>query len=148
MKAPWRGHGRCIIKGKATFEILWWDVSIRVDTTLVEGEQPPLPEPIDVLPRLRKHWGIRTTGSPTCPLPAAGGDVTRGAGGGHDMLLHPLGTLAVKAERSAAEPGHLPLWSGGTGGERRFAISKRQLGGDKQVIRTSETSLLRRSSSR
>ena len=33
------------VKAKATFEILWWDVSIRVDKTLVGGEKPPLPEP-------------------------------------------------------------------------------------------------------
>ena len=45
------------IKGKATFEILWWDVSIRIDKTLVEGEKPPLPEPIDVLPRLKEALG-------------------------------------------------------------------------------------------
>ena len=30
------------VKAKATFEIFWWDVSIRVDRTLVEGEKPPL----------------------------------------------------------------------------------------------------------
>ena len=42
------------VKGKATFEILWWDVSIRVDKTLVEGEKPPPPAPVDVLPRLKE----------------------------------------------------------------------------------------------
>ena len=45
------------IKGKATFEILWWDVSIRIDKTLVEGERPPAPQPIDVLPRLKEALG-------------------------------------------------------------------------------------------
>ena len=43
------------VKGKATFEILWWDVSIRVDTTLVRRRAPPRPAPIDVLPRLRRR---------------------------------------------------------------------------------------------
>src|ERR1700754_2886775 len=42
------------IKGKATFSILWWDVSVRIDKVLVSGEKPPLPEPIDVLPRLKE----------------------------------------------------------------------------------------------
>src|SRR5439155_25178392 len=45
------------IKAKATFEILWWDVSIRIDRALVEGEKPPLPEPVDVLPRLKEALG-------------------------------------------------------------------------------------------
>src|SRR5262249_5406858 len=40
------------IKGKATFEILWWDVSIRFDKTLVEAEKPPRPAPVVVLPLL------------------------------------------------------------------------------------------------
>ncbi len=45
------------IKAKATFEILWWDVSISVDKTLVAGEKPPPPEPIDVMPRLKEALG-------------------------------------------------------------------------------------------
>ena len=45
------------LTAKATFEILWWDVTIRVDTTLVEGETPPLPAPVDVLPLLRDALG-------------------------------------------------------------------------------------------
>ena len=45
------------VKAKATFEIFWWDVSIRVDRTLVEGEKPPLPEPVDVLPLLLEALG-------------------------------------------------------------------------------------------
>ena len=45
------------LKAKATFEVLWWDVSIRVDRTLVSGEKPPAPEPIEVLPRLKEALG-------------------------------------------------------------------------------------------
>ncbi|MGB7950604.1 MAG: DUF6603 domain-containing protein, partial [Candidatus Binatia bacterium] len=45
------------VKAKATFEILWWDVSIRVDKTLVGGEKPPAPDPLDVLPRLKEALG-------------------------------------------------------------------------------------------
>ena len=57
------------VKAKATFEILWWDVSIRVDRTLVAGEKPPLPAPIDVLPRLLDALG--QPGSWTARLPAS-----------------------------------------------------------------------------
>ena len=60
------------VKAKATFEILWWDVSIRVDKTLVEGEKPPLPEPVDVLPRLEGSAGqSRQLGGQSFP-PASG----------------------------------------------------------------------------
>src|SRR3712207_4396726 len=45
------------IKAKATFEVLWWDVSIRIDKTLVAGEKPPPLEPVDVLPRLKVALG-------------------------------------------------------------------------------------------
>ena len=85
------------LKGKATFEILWWDVSIRVDTTLVKGEKPPGPAPIEVLPRLKEalapsgqlgHVSCRWASarwSPSSPRPET-----------TDILLHPLGTLQVK----------------------------------------------------
>ena len=39
------------LKGKATFEVLWMDVTLRIDKTLVAGEKPPRPAPVDVLPR-------------------------------------------------------------------------------------------------
>ena len=31
------------VSGKASFEILWCDFSVRFDKTLIEGEKPPLP---------------------------------------------------------------------------------------------------------
>ena len=57
------------LKGKATFEILWWDVTIRVDTTLVKGEKPPGPAPIEVLPRLKE--ALRHPDNWTTQLPWA-----------------------------------------------------------------------------
>ena len=49
-------------RGKATFEILWWDVSVSFDKTLVQGAPPPPPPAIDVLNELaaaladRRNW--------------------------------------------------------------------------------------------
>ena len=37
------------VRAKCTFEILWWDVSIRVNVTLVGGQRPPLPPAVDAL---------------------------------------------------------------------------------------------------
>ena len=85
------------VKAKATFEILWWDVSIRIDKTLVGGEKPPLPEPIDVLPRLKEALG--NPGNWVGQLPAGQRPMVtlrakpRPA---TEVLLHPLGTLTVK----------------------------------------------------
>ena len=74
------------IKGKATFEILWWDVSIRIDKTLVEGEKPPPPEPIDVLPRLKEALGNpgNWIESASC-RPTPDGHAARKAGSGRPM---------------------------------------------------------------
>jgi hypothetical protein len=84
------------LKGKATFEILWWDFSIRIDKTLVEGEKPPLPAPVDVFPLLQEalanpgNWvGQLPTGRPVATL-------RENSGATKDVLLHPLGSLTVK----------------------------------------------------
>ena len=85
------------IKGKATFEMLWWDVSIRIDKTLVSGEKPPAPAPIEVLPRLKEALG--NAGNWISQLPGGSRQMvtlrTRTEAPG-EVLLHPLGRLTVK----------------------------------------------------
>jgi hypothetical protein len=118
------------LKGKAAFSILWWDVSVRVDKVLVEGEKPPLPEPIDVLPRLLEalaspaNW---TTNLPARqrPLVELRADATVTA----DVLLHPLGTLTIK---QGVVPLNVDISRFGPtspAGARRFNISSINLGG-------------------
>jgi hypothetical protein len=85
------------LKAKATFEILWWDISIRVDKTLVEGELPPPPEPVDVLPRLIE--ALKNPASWTSQLPERQRSMVTlrsRATSANEVLLHPLGTLTVK----------------------------------------------------
>ena len=85
------------LKAKATFEIFWWDISIRVDKTLVEGEAPPLPEPIDVMPRLKE--ALRNRGNWKAQLPDRLEEVVTlraNVGNATDVLLHPLGSLLVQ----------------------------------------------------
>ena len=41
------------VRAKCTFEILWWDVTVRVNFTLVSGQTPPLPAAIDAFAQLR-----------------------------------------------------------------------------------------------
>jgi hypothetical protein len=110
------------VKGKATFEILWWDYSIRIDKTLVEGEKPPLPAPVDVFPLLRDalanrgNWvGQLPTGRPVATL-------RENPGAAKDVLLHPLGSLTVK---QAVVPLNFDISQFGQSvpaGARRFAI--------------------------
>ena len=85
------------LKAKATFSIFWWDISIPVNLTLVEGEKPPLPEPIEVLPRLKEALGNR--GNWVSQLPGHQLEVVTlraNPWAANDILLHPLGTLTVK----------------------------------------------------
>jgi len=125
------------IKAKATFEILWWDVSIRVDKTLVSGEQPPGPAPIEVLPRLQE--ALANPANWVAQLPAGQGQLVtlRGKVGAEtDVLLHPLGTLTVK---QSVVPLNLEITRFGhavPAGERIFRINRVSLGGDEQAPET------------
>ncbi len=83
-------------RGKATFEILWWDVSVSFDRTMVQGEPPPPPPAINVLNLLTaaladpRNWqevlpgGERRVGS-IRELPIPG-----------EARIHPLGRFGVK----------------------------------------------------
>jgi hypothetical protein len=111
------------IKGKATFEILWWDVSIRIDKTLVEGEKPPLPQPVDVLPLLKE--ALQNRGNWVGQLPAGRPVATlrENPGAAKDVLLHPLGSLTVKQTVVPLNFDISKFGQGAPAGARRFAIS-------------------------
>ncbi|MBS1132493.1 MAG: uncharacterized protein H6R16_3495, partial [Proteobacteria bacterium] len=122
------------IKGKATFEILWWDVSIRFDKTLVEGEKPPPPEPVDVLPRLKE--ALAHAGNWRGRLPDGQRQmVTLRAkpGAPSDVLLHPLGTLSVKQGVVPLDMDISRFGQAPPAGARRFTISSVSLGGQSQT---------------
>jgi hypothetical protein len=125
------------LKGKATFEILWWDVSIRIDTTLVEGETPPLPEPIEVMPRLKEALG--NSGNWTSQLPDGQRQVVTlraKTGGPTDVLLHPLGTLTVKQNVVPLDLDISRFGQSIPAGARRFSISSVTVGGQTQTTRS------------
>ena len=113
------------VRAKATFEILWWDVSVRVDRTLVSGERPPLPAPVDVLPLLLATLGL--AGSWTARLPAGQqqGVTLRGrpelAG---EILLHPLGRLTVSQTVVPLGMDISRFGDAAPAGARRFTIGR------------------------
>jgi hypothetical protein len=127
------------IKGKAIFEILWWDYSVRFDTTLVEGELPPLPEPIDIMPQLKAALG--NSGRWTGQLPEGQRPMVTlrtNPGNPNEVLLHPLGTLTVK---QSVVPLNLDISKFGQAapaGARRFTIRSISPGGQEQTVQTVE----------
>lgn len=126
------------IKGKATFEILWCDVSVRIDKVLVEGEKPPGPTPIEVMPRLKEALG--NVGNWTSLLPAVQRNlvtlrtVTAAPG---QVLLHPLGGLGVKQKVVPLKVEITRFGQAAPAGVRRFEITNVTLGGKKATTEES-----------
>jgi len=118
------------LKGKATFSILWWDVSFRVDKVLVAGEQPPLPEPLEVLPRL--HEALANPANWTTNLPARGRplvELRAAATVAAEVRLHPLGSLTIKQGVVPLNVDISRFGQAAPAGPRRFSVSHLQLGG-------------------
>ena len=82
------------VSGKATFEILWCDFSVRFDKTLIEGDRPPLPPAVDVLAELARALGRRTSWTHAVARPTG---ARRGAAQARaapaTLVLDPLGDL-------------------------------------------------------
>lgn len=119
------------IKGKATFEILWWDVSIRVDKTLVEGVKPPPPEPIAVLPRLMEALG--NSGNWITQLPGSQRQLVTlrpRTAAPTEVFLHPLGSLTVKQSVVPLDIDISRFGQAAPSGARRFTITSVTVGGN------------------
>src|SRR5213078_464312 len=122
------------LKGKATFSIFWWDISIRIDKTLVSGEKPPLPAPVEVLPRLKE--ALAQPGNWTARLPDGSHSLVQlraNAGAATDILLHPLGTLTVKQGVAPLNMDISRFGQAAPAGARRFTITGANLGGQDQT---------------
>ncbi len=115
------------LRAKCTFEVLWWDVSIRVNVTLGSGEKPPLPAPVEPEVILRTALSDRRSWSAELPRAQSRIVVLREDAGGPDapVRVHPLGTLAVRQsvvplnlDRDIDKFGESPV-----AGARRFAVT-------------------------
>ncbi|HWM08787.1 MAG TPA: DUF6603 domain-containing protein [Solirubrobacteraceae bacterium] len=120
------------VRGKASFEILWCDFSVRFDATLVGGAAPADVQRIDALGELTRalgdarHWQAEA--------PAATGRLVSVRAARPDelgaVLLHPLGSLSV---RQSVVPLNLTrdidrLGAASPDGARRFAVTEARLG--------------------
>jgi hypothetical protein len=86
------------VSGKASFEILWCDVTVRFDKTLISGERPALPPAVDVRGEL--VGALSSVGSWSARRPAnraQGVTLTTRAPQGV-VVVDPLGTLVVKQQ--------------------------------------------------
>lgn len=124
------GPAPLAVRAKASFEILWWDVSIRVNATLAAGTAPPLPASVDVLQQL--CTALRDVRNWHSELPAAQTRVVslREAGGAA-LRVHPLGRLSV---RQAVVPLNLSrdierFGTAPVAGAKRFTVSAASVGG-------------------
>jgi Family of unknown function (DUF6603) len=84
------------LRAKCTFEVLWWDVSIRVNVTLVPGARPPLPVAVDAFVQLRAALADGRSWSADLPPGQSRLVVLRESAADGTIRVHPLGTLAVR----------------------------------------------------
>ena len=111
------------IRGKATFEIFWCDVSVSFDRTLVSGERPSKLPPVNVTDQLiaalndPRNWGGQLAA-------ADRGMVTlREANDASAIALHPLGTLSVKQTVVPLDLDIARFGNATPAGARRFSIA-------------------------
>src|SRR5262249_50066951 len=83
-------------RGKATFEILWWDVSVSFDKTLVEGDRPPPPPAINVLNELAQALADPRNWQEALPVGERKVVTVRELQTPNEVTIHPLGKFGVK----------------------------------------------------
>lgn len=83
------------VKGKATFEIWWIDFAVSFNATLVSGEKPPLPAPVDVGALLRTALADAAAWNAVMPGTSER-LVSLREGPAGAVRIHPLSTLTVK----------------------------------------------------
>ena len=117
------------VKGKATFEICWVDFSVSFNVTLVSGEKPPLPAPVDVGALLRTALADAAAWNAVIPGTAERlVSLREGAAGA--VRIHPLSALTVK---QSVVPLNTPISRFGNtrpvGGTQEFRIQQVTVGG-------------------
>jgi hypothetical protein len=126
------------VKGKASFEIWWIDFTVSFSATLVTGEKPPLPAPVDVGALLRT--ALADSASWNAALPGTGERLVslRESPTG-TLRIHPLSTLTVK---QSVVPLNIPISRFGNarpvGGPQEFRVQQIKVGGqsfDPDIVR-------------
>jgi hypothetical protein len=109
------------VSGKASFEICWCDFSVHFDKTLVEGEAPPPPPAIELLPQLRLALADpRSWSSTSQALHGVSLKSTTEA-----LAVDPTGQLAVRQRTVPLNsPREIDLFGGApVAGDHRFTFT-------------------------
>ncbi|HEX9001279.1 MAG TPA: DUF6603 domain-containing protein [Blastocatellia bacterium] len=125
------------IRGKASFEVFWFDISIKFDKTLVEGERPAPPPAINVMNELTVALGDPRNWAGTLPDGVRRMVGVRELQVAGETAVHPLGKLAVK---QTVVPLNLArdidkFGNTAPSGARRFAVTSVTVGGQAQTPR-------------
>ena len=117
------------VKGKAKFEIWWMDFTVSFNVTLVSGQKPPLPAPVDVGALLRT--ALADAASWNAVMPGTSERlVSLREGPAGAVRIHPLSTLTVK---QSVVPLNVPISRFGNtrpvGGPQEFRIQQVVVGG-------------------
>lgn len=117
---PWRA------KGRASFKILFFSVSLSFDVTIGRGSPPPPPAAIDV--RARLDAALADPGNWSTQLPAAGTGVVTlrelAPPPLGELLAHPLGSLQVRQRDVPLGVELAHFGSAPIRGEHRFDITQ------------------------
>jgi hypothetical protein len=124
------------VSGKASFEILWCDFSVRFDKTLISGEKPPLPPAVNVFDELSRALAAAESWTTLGAVNRQHGVALRALVPGTPLVLDPLGNLSVKqavvplnASRDIDTFGGAPV-----AGARRFRLTATLSGQAQQVV--------------
>ena len=117
------------VKGKATFEIWWVDFTVSFNVTLVSGEKPQLPAPVDVGALLRTALADPASWNAVLPGTSERLVSFRERPDGA-VRIHPLSTLTVK---QSVVPLNTPIARFGNsrlvGGTQEYRIQQIRVGG-------------------
>ena len=122
-------------RGKATFEILWCDISVSFDKTLVEGDPPPPPPAINVLEQLMHALGDRRNWQEVLPVGERRVVSVQELQALNEVTIHPLGKIGVKQTVVPLNLSRAIDKFGSTtpSGPRRFSITSVTVGGLSQT---------------
>ena len=125
---PWRARGR------ASFSILFFDVSFGFDVTIGDAAQPALPPPVDVAPLLRAAFTDIRSWTAHVPAGAAEAVTLRALEPGADVLAHPLATLQVRQRVAPLERTLERFGSSAPSGAKRFRITLATIGPNRATV--------------